>query len=99
MGEETPKSSTQERFILQPYPGVRHAMLPVWGESGDGKQEKPPLHPAECRVPPTFPDAHLPQQQLAATHHAVPCRWMPWPLPCRQVQAAPASGPSKQGLC
>lgn len=65
-GQREPKASTWERFILQLHPSVRHAMLPVQGDSGDGKQEKPYLHPAEHQVspttdtPPGSPDAHLP---------------------------------------
>lgn len=78
--EREPEASTQERSILRLYPTARHATLPVWGELGDGKQEKPSLHPAEHQVrpttegPPGSPDAHLPP--AAAVSHP-PCCAMP----------------------
>ena len=83
-GGREPKASTQERFFLQLHPGVRHATLPVQGESGDGKREKPSLRPAEHWVPPTTealpgsPDAHLPP--AAAGSHP-PCCAMPMDAP------------------
>ena len=75
-GGREPRAITRERFILQLHPNVRHTTLPVWGESGDGKQEKPSLCPAEhwvpatAEAPPGSPDAHLPP--AAASSHP-PC--------------------------
>lgn len=83
-GGREPKASTQERFILQPHLTVRHTTLTVQGELGDGKQEKPSLHPAEHQVPPTTegppgsPDAHLPP--AAAGSHS-PCCAIPKDAP------------------